>query len=220
MVVSGGGYDPETVQIVVHVPGTLVSQREDLPQIVARLMEDYDGRLEPLPDAPPESQTHTLKPLHASPQSVFAKLPSHPYPPGYVAIVWLRDGDRLSNPVVVNQPKSWFLLKSTCRPGELNRFCGCNLRGDRYVPRFVYLRPTGGEAVQLPEEPRHKEDGVSENFCVQFRLPPDLAPGDYETFVHNNSGNQYGFTTPLPLEVTNEPDFPQTLYVATELVSR
>ncbi len=216
MVVSGGGYDPETVQVVVHVPGTLVSQRDELPQIVARLTEEYGGEPAPLPVAPPESQTHTLKPLHASTQSVFAKLPAHPYPPGYVAIVWLKDGERLSNPVVVNQPKSWFLLKSTCRLGEMNRLCGSNLRGDRYVPRYVYLRAVGGAAVQLAEEPRHKEDGVSENFCVQFRVPPDLAPGDYEVFVHNNSGNEYGFTKPLPLKVTSEPDFPQTLYVATE----
>jgi len=215
-VVSGGGYDPETVRVVVHVPGTMVSQREELPQIVTQLIEEYRGEPESPPGVPPQSQTHTLKPLHASSQSVFVKLPAHPYPPGYVAVVWLKDGDRLSNPVMVNRPKPWFLLKSTCRPGELNRLCGSNLRGDRYVPRFVCLHPLGGTTVQLAEEPRHKEDGVSEDFCVQFRLPPDLATGDYEVFIHNNSGNEYGFTEPLPLNVANEPDFPQKLFVATE----
>ncbi len=216
MIVSGGGYDPKTVRVVVHIPGTLVSQREELPQIVAELAKAYDGAPKSPPATPPAERTHALKPFHASAQSVFVKLPSHPYPPGYAAITWLKDGERLSNPQIVNRPDAWFLLKNTSWPGELNRVCGFNLRGDRYMPRFVYLRPVGGAAMRLSEETRHREDGVSENFCVQFRLPPDLPPGDYEIFLHNNSGDEYGFTKPLPLKVTAGPDFPQRLYVATE----
>ena len=118
----------------------VLSELQAALELGGSLTEDYDGKLEPLPDAPPEFQTRTLKPLHVSSQSIFAKLPAHPYPPGYVAIVWLKDGERLSNPVVVNQPDTWFLLKTTCRPGEMNRLCGSNLRGDRYVPRSSFAR--------------------------------------------------------------------------------
>jgi len=42
MIVSGGGFDPKTVQVVIHIPGTLVSQREELPKIVAELANTYD----------------------------------------------------------------------------------------------------------------------------------------------------------------------------------
>ncbi|MBM4046879.1 MAG: hypothetical protein FJ279_17375 [Planctomycetes bacterium] len=217
MAICGGGFDPAAVQVVVHVPGTVVKQRDELPKRVADLARQYDGKPTPAPAEPPKTQTHVIKPLHVTPRTVFAKLPpAHPYPPGYVAIVWLKDGGRLSNPFVVNQPRAWFLLKPTSRPGELNRLGGANLVGDRYVPRYVFLRLKGGPPVQLPQVARHHEDGVSENFCIQFRVPPDLAPGDYEVFAHSNSGNEYGFTQPLPLKVTTEPSFPEKLYVATE----
>ncbi len=216
MVVTGGGYDPATVRVIVHVPGNLTAQRNELPAKVAALTTAFNGSLSPLPQEPPTERTHTLKPMHATARSVFVPLPAHPYPPDYVGIVWLADGERLSNPMVVNRPQSWFLLKTTSRPGELNRLCGMNLRGDRYVPRYLFLRAKGDEPRQLDEVPRHKEDGFSETFCVQFRLPADLEPGEYEVFLHNNSGGPFGFTRPLPLTVTVDPEFPERLFVATE----
>lgn len=216
LVISGGGYDPQSVRVIVHVPGTLTAQREALPQLVAGLADRYSGRAITPMAKPPAAQTHTVQPVHASDRTVFAKLPSQPYPPGYLAIVWLKDGNRLSNPFVVNQPRAWFLLKPVCRPGELNRLCGANLIGDKYVRRYVFLRPKGGRPVSLEEVPRHHEDGVSENFCVQFRVPPDQPAGDYDVFVHNNSGSDYGFTPAMPLAIIARPSFPQKLYVATE----
>jgi len=218
MALTGGGYDPATVEVIVHVPGTELSQREELPRIVADLAEKYQGQPPPLPLTPPNSHTFTLKPLHASPQTVFAELPAardKAYPPGFTAIVWLRDGERLSNPVAVNRPRAWFLLKDVSRPGEMNRICGWNLKGDPYVKNYVFLRPAaGGKPVELKQEERHHEDGIAENFCIQFRLPADLAPDEYRVFVHNNSGNEFGLTEALPLRVVTEPDFPQTVFNA------
>lgn len=202
MVVSGGGYNPQTVRVVLHVPGNLTSERNEVPPAVRAMAASYSGASRELPDRPPTERTHTLKTLHVSPRSVFAAIPSHRYPPGYTAIAWLKDGDRWSNPFVVNRPRGWFLLKTRSRPGEMNRLCGLNLRADRYVPRYLFLRPKGGKPVELQEVARHKEDGVSEQFCAQFRLPVDLSPGEYEVFLHNNSGGAYGFTRPLPLTVT------------------
>lgn len=62
--------------------------------------------------------------------------------------------------------------------------------GDRYVPRYVILRPAAsGAPRQLELVPRHREDGYSEPFVVQFRVSDDLAPGRYEVFAHKNSGS-------------------------------
>lgn len=216
MIISGGGFDPSSVKVVLHVPGNLASQRDAVPEMVAEAARTYSGSLPDLPARPPEERTVVLDPLHASQQSVFVTLPGHPYPPGYTGIVWLKDGERWSNPLLVNAPQSWFLLKTTSRPGELNRLCGINLRGDCYADRYLFLRPVGGPAVRLAEVPRHREDGVSESFCAQFRLPADLKPGKYEVFLHNNSGGSYGMTIPLTLSVAGEPDFPQRLFMATE----
>lgn len=216
MVVSGGDYDPETARVIVHIPGTLTTQRETLPDTIKVMADEFDGNLPAPPLQPPAKQTHTLTPLLASDRSVFVRLPAHPYPPGYTAVVWLKDGEQLSRPILVNQPAAWFLLKTTCRPGEMNRLCGWNLRGDRYVPRYLFLRGADGKTVRLDEERRHKEDGFSENFCIQFRLPADLPPGDYVVFAHNNSGHGHGVTNLMALKVTAEPEFPQRLHVATK----
>ena len=218
MALTGGGYNPATVEVIVHIPGPELSQREELPQMVPALAEKYVGQPPPLPRTPPDFHTFTVKPLHATTQTVFAELPQHrdrAYPPGFTAIVWLRDGDRLSNPLAVNRPRAWFLLKSVSRPGEMNRICGWNLKGDPYMKNYVFLRPAaGGPPLELKQEERHHEDGIAENFCIQFRLPADLAPGDYQVFAHSNSGREFGFTEALPLKVVTEPDFPPVLFNA------
>ncbi len=221
LVLSGGDYDPATVQVVVHVPGTEEKQRPDLPKITTELAQRYPGKPAPLPLTPPDFHTFTLKPFHATERSVFVTLPKQGggvnYPPGFTALVWLRQGERLSNALAVNRPAAWFLLHNTSRPGELNRICGWSFKGDIYMKNYVFLRPAaGGPAVELPQVERHHEDGVAEQFCAQFRVPPDTAPGDYQVFLHNNSGGMYGFTEALPLKVTAEPDFPQALFNAAE----
>lgn len=221
MVISGGGFDPKTVEVVIHIPGTLTPQRDQLPEIVGELVRRYNLRPPLPPDTPPQDNTGVVRPLRTTAQTVFAELPQRllhkNWPPGFVAIVWLKDGSRLSNPTVVNQPRAWFLLKPTCRPGELNRLCGANLVGDRFVPRYVFLQPAaGGPPEPLEIVPRHREDGHSEPFVVQFRVPEDLAPGPYQVFCHTNSGRTYGFTSALPLTISQEPSFRQELCVATE----
>ena len=217
LVLTGGDYDPATVQVVVHVPGTEEKQRPDLPKLTAALAARYPGQPAPLPLTPPAAHTFTLKPYHATARSVFVTLPKQGaganYPPGFTALVWLKRGDQLSNPLAINRPAAWFLLKNVSRPGEMNRICGWNFKGDIYMKNYVWLRPAaGGPPVELTQEARHAEDGVSENYCAQFRLPPDLAPGDYQVFLHNNSGDIFGFTKALPLKVVKEPDFPPTFF--------
>ena len=224
MVLSGGDFNPATVQVVLHVPGWEVKQRPDLPKLVGALAETYTGRPLPLPATPPKDQTYTLKPLSATARSVFVTLPQFPgggknFPPGFTALVWLKDGGQLSNPLAVNRPQGWALLHTTSRPGELNRLTGFNLKADPYVPNYVFLRPAGGGApVVLEQVERHAEvyDTFAPPFCVQFRIPASLKAGDYEVFAHNNSGAAYGFTAALPLKVVTEPDFPARVYVATE----
>jgi len=216
LVISGGGYEPSKVQVILHVPGTEVRQRDKLPDLITALARSYAGQPKPLPVQPPNQQTLTLKPLHATERTVFVTMPQGAFPPGYTAIVWLRDDNGFSNPMVVNQPEAWFLLRTTSRPGELNLLCGANLVGDPYVPNYVFLREPGGRVRKLEQVERHHEDGWSEDFCIQFRIPVDLEPGNYQVFAHNNSGNEFGFTRSLSLKVATDPAFPQRLYVATD----
>ena len=221
MVISGGGYNPETVQVIVHISGTLNEQRAKLPELIRGLAQDYEQGPPAPPSSPPTENTATLKPLRATAHSVLAELPprlqNKHWPPGFLAIVWLKDGDQLSNPQIVNAPRAWFLLKSTSRPGEVNRVCGVNLQGDRYVPRYVFLQPaSGGKPMEVEQLSRHNADGFSEPFHIQFRIPRDLPAGEYRVFCHNNSGRAYGFTEALPLTVTNEKSFREQLYSANE----
>ncbi|MDP2990728.1 MAG: glycosyl hydrolase family 28-related protein [Kiritimatiellota bacterium] len=221
LVLTGGDFDPATVQVLVHIPGTEEKQRPDLPKLITDLAQRYPGKAAPLPLTPPAFHTFTLKPFHATGRTVFVELPRWSggvtYPPGFTCLVWLKQGDRLSNAMAVNRPAAWFLLKNISRPGEMNRINGWNFKGDIYMQNYLFLRPAaGGVARELPQEARHDADGVSEHFCLQFRVPADLAPGDYQVFMHNNSGDIYGFTETLPLKVVKEPDFPQVFFSAVE----
>ena len=60
MVLSGGDYDPATVQVLVHVPGTEETQRPDLPKLIPDLAQRYPGKPAPLPQTPPAQHTFTL----------------------------------------------------------------------------------------------------------------------------------------------------------------
>ena len=141
LVLTGGDFDPATVKVVVHVPGTAERLRPDLEKIATDLAQRYPGPAAPLPLTPPAAQTFTLSPYQATAHSVFVNLPKQAggvnYPPGFVALVWLKQGDQLSNPLAINRPAAWFLLKNACRPGEMNRICGWNFKGDMYMKNYV-----------------------------------------------------------------------------------
>ena len=55
-----------------------------------------------------------------------------------------------------------------------------------------------------PAAPHH-EDGHTERWCLSAWLPNDLAPGQYQVFVHGGHGGDYGWSEPLTLNVTTEP---------------
>ena len=221
MVITGGGYNPRTVEVLIHYPGSEVKDRKHLPIRIAAMAKQYDGQPSPLPKTPPNSQTYSVKPLHITERSVFVPLTRHrsgkQFPPGVMVIVYLKDGDNISNPFAVNRAQGWWLLKNVSRPGELNRIYGFNLRGDPYVKNHVFMRPAaGGDSIELPQVKRHREDGISENYHIQFQLPVETVSGRYLVFAHSNSGGPYGLTETLPLTVTTEPTFPQRFFNATE----
>ncbi len=221
MVITGGGYDPRTVKVVIHYPGDVIENKEQLPKLINQLATDYSGTPLKLPVTLPESQVQTVKPLHATEYAVFVPFrhfrARRGFLPSSVAKVYLMDKYRLSNPIVVNQPKAWWLLKPTSRPGELNRIYGFNIKASRHLKNHVFMRPaSGGGILKLPQIKRHWQDGVSDKYNIQFRIPLGTPSGQYLIFAHSGAGGHYGFTESLPLTVTTEPAFPQRFFNAAE----
>ena len=211
--ITGGGFDPATVEVIVTLPGPATGQREEAAEWIRRQALTWDGKAPPLPDSPPlgdeskKAVTKVLKPVHASEHTVFAGLPAHPWPPGCATVIaWLRDGEKLSRPFLFNRIDAWNLLRPASCPGEVNRINGFHLRGDPYATNHVFLKAPDGAVRELEKVARHSADSFSPDYTVSFRLPEDVAPGKgYRVFVHSNSGEIYGFSRFLPLEIAAKP---------------
>jgi len=104
-------------------------------------------------------------------------------------IVWVRNNTGWSTPIVLNAPQPWWCMVD----GDKVRVFGRNLsRRPDFAKAFVYLRPSGKETGTWIEA---KKNGKYE---VAFRLPP---PGEYEIWIHAGDGGEWGWGTPLKLDV-------------------
>lgn len=111
-----------------------------------------------------------------------------------------------SQPYVVNRPQAQWLSPAPAAPGEAIRIFGRTFAwGWQIEPAIAYLRSVnGGKPIPLVRAPRHREDGHTERWCLSAWLPEDLAPGDYEVFVHARHGGPWGWSDPLRLRVEPE----------------
>jgi hypothetical protein len=123
------------------------------------------------------------------------------------AVLWAGDASGWSRPYLVNRPQAQWLAPAVAAPGEALRIFGRTFAwGWQLEPAVAYVRPLGGHApIRLVRAPLHREDGHNERWCLAAWLPKDLAPGDYEVFVHGRHGGAWGWSDPLRLRVAPEP---------------
>ena len=121
--------------------------------------------------------------------------------------VWVGDGSSWSKPVLVNRPQAQWLYPQRLAPGEVVRVFGRTFAWGHHLPSaLAVIRPAGtAKAVPLRAAAQHHEDGDTERWSLSAWLPPDLAPGDYELFVHGRHGGAYGWSDALKLTVAAKP---------------
>ena len=130
--------------------------------------------------SPAVKQWETIQPLQAAAGSLKFVVPKA-WPQG----VWacrVRQGDTVSEPVLLNAPTAWWWNGNdgeSASPGGWLRVFGKSLNFGG--PSRAQLRGGDGRTVTL-------SPSASSGYELKFALPPQLAPGDYALAVHNGLG--------------------------------
>ncbi|MCX8157921.1 MAG: hypothetical protein N3J91_16025 [Verrucomicrobiae bacterium] len=108
-------------------------------------------------------------------------------------VCWVRNREGWSRPWLVTSAQPWWVSPETAVPGGEVRVFGRTLDA-----RWVALkRRSDGQVVRLTNFRR----GQHPLYEVRVSLPSELAPGDYDLFVHNGAGGEAGWGGPVKLAV-------------------
>ena len=113
-------------------------------------------------------------------------------------VCWVKNGDGFSKPWLVRSAKAWWVHPDRARPGSVVRIFGRNLFPGRRRRNLVALKPRSGGRMVVLDKFAHVRHPVYESAVW---LPPDLAPGPYDLYVHNRAGGPAGWSSPLSLHV-------------------
>jgi hypothetical protein len=121
-------------------------------------------------------------------------------------LAWVENAKGLSYPVRINAPRVLWISDTEAKSGKEVSLYGNNLsyqNGEKIS--YVYLRLWGASASTKSV----KADVVQVNpYKVTFKVPNGLkANADYEVWLHNGHGGDYGWAGPQKLRVTTSDPF-------------
>ena len=117
-------------------------------------------------------------------------------PQGSDYLLWAQNSSGYSQPVMINQTEAWW-VKETSSRGQIASVFGRNLSQDGGTQNSqVYLEDSAGKGYWA------QVVGVNP-YKVDFKVPDALVNGDYQVFVHNGDGGQYGWSKPLTMTIDN-----------------
>lgn len=193
--VFGEGFDTEKVELLTWAPPGTADPDKLLQTIIAQ------GLPAP-PAAPPKEALVGLygRVHRMSPQVLGAVMQ------GPVSVIWVRSAAGLSQPYVVNRPQPFFLEFNPCAPGQEVRLFGRQLNSNRYQPaaKFWLVGKQNRRAYPVPWVYKYDYQAhLNEQLPYEMRLviPSDLPEGDYDLWVYNGAGAEYGFGGPLAVTV-------------------
>ena len=108
-------------------------------------------------------------------------------------VCWVKNADGWSKPWLVTAARPWWVSPAVAPPGAAVRVFGRSLDA-----RLVALKASAGGQVTSVSE---FERGQHPLYEVRVKLPADLAPGDYDLFVHNAAGGEAGWGGPVQVRV-------------------
>jgi len=193
--VFGEGFDDPRTELIVWAPKSSPAPDEWLAQIVAQ----------GLPAPPAEPPDGSLVGLYGrvrtlSPQVLGAVMQ------GAAAVVWVRNSQGLSRPYVVNRPQLFFTEWATVAPDQEVRVFGRRMVANLYqpAPRLWLVAKKGGAVHSLTWGVKYDHQGhlnYQLPYELRWQVPADLPEGDYDLWLHNGAGGEFGFGGPLPLSV-------------------
>jgi hypothetical protein len=123
-------------------------------------------------------------------------------------VCWVGNGEGWSRPCLVKSARPWWVSPERTAAGRTVRVFGRNIDA-----RLVALKARGGGTVMRLQE---FERGRHPLYEVRVRLPADLAPGEYDLYVHNGSGGEAGWGGPVALTVAAPEPVPTRVFNARE----
>ncbi|MBM4044069.1 MAG: hypothetical protein FJ279_03065 [Planctomycetes bacterium] len=211
IVVTGEGLDPSRTKVKASYLGSADGAFDPGALDDPRQFVQHAGRMPSVPDAPP-AQALDCPVLGGGERFLHVLMQCARKPWVFVpatTALWVGDERGWSRPYVVNRPQAHWLSPRTQAPGEVIRVFGRTFAwGHQLPPSQAFLRKVGGaELVPLRRAAQHREDGHTERWCLSAWLPKDVAPGEYEVFVHGRHGGPYGWSDALSLRVAPEPEW-------------
>ena len=116
-------------------------------------------------------------------------------------VCWVENADGFSPPRLVRSARPWWVYPERGRPGDRIRVFGRNL-SERWRKGLVALVSDGGRVVPVEASGRVRHPIYERS----FRLPDELQPGRYKLYVHNRAGGIAGWSKPLSLVVSDDPE--------------
>lgn len=117
-----------------------------------------------------------------------------------VYLMWIENQNGVSLPVRINAAHMTWIGPDHALQGNNINIYGRNLsHNNDTLESYVYIRPwgTGPEADSKPVSVTKVNP-----YKVTFTLPSDVITGsDYEVWVHNGHGGQYGWSGPMKLHI-------------------
>lgn len=128
-------------------------------------------------------------------------------------VVWAKNNKGVSNPVLLRSAQPWWIYPFETSPGNRVRLFGRNLyvSGPKGFNGYLAIKEKDSEKVRFVEPLRFGRNPMYE---LEFVVPEDLKPGEFEVYFHNGSGNIAGWGGPVALSIQK----PQALNRATVAV--
>jgi len=113
-------------------------------------------------------------------------------------LLWAVNADGYSAPVAINKTDAWWVGPNQATAGQTISVYGQNLTYSASNPQsWVYITQAGSSTGQWASV-------VSANpYKVDFVVPTNLTNGNYQVWVHNGHGGQYGWSSPVTLTIAN-----------------
>jgi hypothetical protein len=116
--------------------------------------------------------------------------------PNSMYLLWAENADGFSSAVAINKTDAWWVGPNQASPGQTVSVYGQNLT---FSPTdglsWVYITQAGSSTGEWATV------SSANPYQVSFVLPTGLATGNYQVWVHNGHGGEYGWSSPMTLSV-------------------
>lgn len=112
-------------------------------------------------------------------------------------LIWPGNESGYGTPIAVNKTDAWWVGPDRSTRGGIVSVFGRNLsKGNGTTTSHVYVRSNNGAGQWVTVKDVNP-------YRVQFEIPSNFANGDYEVWVHNGHGGDYGWSGPIKLTIDN-----------------